>query len=235
MYEAAGRWRKNNLHLYSLLEGIDIVNGSGDVDGEIDAVHHLGASPEIAYRLREEDGVRIVYLLHVVPQKYCRQDVHLFYYHLCFSDLTKVKNTYKMLLHFSLFFTKVRSTTVCLSGYDQLLTWMSSMTQRSPTSKGCITKTKTMDSKMVLQVFWNIKPTRRSWDVTTNITFVVAKRDTTIMITITTALASLCNCWTAVLVSFKECASAFLSKYACTCPCPKCTHARVDDVTTRTN
>ena len=69
------------------------------------------------------------------------------------------------------------------------------MTQRSPISKGCMMKTKMIDSKIVLQVLWNATLKRTSWVITKKIILVVANsitsRDTTIIITITTELANL--------------------------------------------
>lgn len=100
------------------------------------------------------------------------------------------------------------------------LTWTPSITQRSPASKGCTTKTKTMDSKRVFPVLWNKNPMSNSWVVIATKTLVLAtsitRRMTIAIITLTTALASLCNCCTAVLVSFRAWASDFRSRYALT-------------------
>lgn len=81
------------------------------------------------------------------------------------------------------------------------------MTQRSPTSKGCMMNTKMSASNIVLQVFPNTKAARTSWDEKKIRTFVVAtpvkSSQTTIMITIRTPVTSLLSCFTAVFVSFR--------------------------------
>ena len=82
------------------------------------------------------------------------------------------------------------------------------MTQRSPTSNGCITYTNMIASNMVFHMFLKIKPANRSCEERTRSTFIVAisnKRSHSIMIT-TTRIPdiSLFNCFTAVLVSLKH-------------------------------
>lgn len=88
-----------------------------------------------------------------------------------------------------------------------------STTHRSPTSKGCITKTNMIASNMVLQVLPNIKAATTSCDERRTSTFVVAipiKRSQMIMVTITRIIVTnLFNCLTAVLVSPNAWARAF--------------------------
>lgn len=87
------------------------------------------------------------------------------------------------------------------------------MRQRSPTSKGCMMKTKMIASKMVLQVFPNTKAARTSCDEKKISTFVVAtpvkRSHTTNMMTMRTDETSLFNCLTAVFVSFRAWPRAF--------------------------
>lgn len=95
------------------------------------------------------------------------------------------------------------------------ITWTPSMTQRSPISKGCMMKTKMMDSKTVLQVPWKATPMRTVCVIQNSIILIVAtsitKSITMMIITLTTALANLWSCCTAVFVSLSDCARAFRS------------------------
>ena len=90
------------------------------------------------------------------------------------------------------------------------------MTQRSPTSNGCITNTNMMASNTVLHVLPNINATSKSCDEMKTSTLVVAnpiKSNHTIIITISiTPEAILFSSSIAVLVSFKECASDLRSR-----------------------
>lgn len=91
-----------------------------------------------------------------------------------------------------------------------------SMTQRSPTSKGCITNTNMMASNTVLAVLPKINTTRRSWDEMNTSTWVVKnpiKTNQIMMFTrITITETSLFSSSTAVLVSVNERASDFRSR-----------------------
>lgn len=101
-----------------------------------------------------------------------------------------------------------------------LNTWTPSMTQRSPTSKGCMTKRKMIASKMVLHVLPNMKTMRSNWDETRTSSCEVAIPSTsTQMIRIiinNTPSKMRCNFLTAVFVSLNDKARARLSLYTFT-------------------
>lgn len=76
------------LHLHGLSEGCDVVKRSGNVNGEIHRIRHVGTSSEIADRLRQQNRVGIVNLLIVESQEHRRQNVHFFNKHLKETKVT---------------------------------------------------------------------------------------------------------------------------------------------------
>lgn len=99
--------------------------------------------------------------------------------------------------------------------------WLPSMTQRSPTSKGCMTKRKMIASKICLHVLPNTNTTRSSCDERNNIKCVVAIPSTNnhMMITVMNmrALMKRWSLFTAVFVSHSDKANARRSLYTFTC------------------
>lgn len=68
--------------MYWFLEGNDGLHGSWNIDSEINCIPHLWTPVEVAYGLREQNLVRVVYFLIVISKKHCCQDIHLFHDHL---------------------------------------------------------------------------------------------------------------------------------------------------------
>ena len=78
--------------MYGLLELSDVISRSGDVNGELNGISHIRASPEIANRLGEENRVGIVNLFIVITQEDRRKNVHLLNDHVDTVDNTAVTN-----------------------------------------------------------------------------------------------------------------------------------------------
>lgn len=104
---------------------------------------------------------------------------------------------------------------------SMLYTWTPSTSQRSPTSNGCITNKKMMDSNMVLQVFPNTNATTTTWELTKSKNLLVAipkiTRQMTRMMMLTKTFTIWWSLFTAVFVSFSVNASALRSLKAFTC------------------
>lgn len=103
---------------------------------------------------------------------------------------------------------------------SMLYTWTASISHRSPTSKGCITNKKIIDSNMVLHVFPNTNATTTTWELMKSKNLLVAipkiTRQMTRMMMLTKTFTIWWSLFTAVFVSFSVKARALRSLNAFT-------------------